>query len=358
MPGGDNGSETLGDDHHFPHSVGVVLGQREGFGEVVEGTRMGDEGGEPGDAAGEEREGFMRFLAGAAHVEDGELLASHGGDFEGHEGGGVDAGEDDASAVAGGADGGVRRVLARGAIDGAIDAAVGGVGVDLAGGVEGCGVERDIGSEVEGEVAAVGDGFDGPDTSGAGGFEAGDGEQADGAGAEDGDGLTGLDGGESQGVHGDRERLDDGGQFEREFRRDGEEIGGREVDEFAEKAGMTGIAQEANIRADVVMAGAAEFAVVAVERGLERGAVSGGPAGDSGAGPDDGSCGLVAEHHGVFARGITDCAFGVGMQVATANANGIHPYLDFAGSGVFDGNIGESELAWGDKFGYKHLQPL
>ena len=138
-------------------------------------------------------ERVVRFVVGAAHVEDGEFLAAHGRDFEGHHGGGVNAGEDDAAAVARGADGGIDGVLLGGAIDGAIHAAVGGIGQDLAGVVDLGWVEGGVGAHVAGEFAAMGDGVYGPDAAGAGDLEAGDGEQSDRSGAEDGDGFAGLD---------------------------------------------------------------------------------------------------------------------------------------------------------------------
>ncbi len=67
-----------------------------------------------------------------------------------------------------------------------------------------------------------------------------------------------------------------------QVRRDGEQVRDRQIDELAEKAGMAGIAQESDVGADVVVAAAAELAVVAVERRFERGAVAGLPAGDAG----------------------------------------------------------------------------
>ena len=59
---------------------------------------------------------------------------------------------------------------------------------------------------------------------------------------------------------------------------------------------MMRIAQKPNIRADVMMPAQAEFAVVAVEGRLERGAVAGRPAGDSSAHLHHGSGRLMAEH--------------------------------------------------------------
>ena len=96
---------------------------------------------------------------------------------------------------------------------------------------------------------------------------------------------------------------------------------------------------------------------VALE-GLERGTVSSGPSGNTGSYGDDCAGRLVAEDHGVFARGIANGAFGIGMKVAAADAYGVHADLDFAGAWVFDGGINVSELTLRDKFGYEHVQPL
>ena len=262
---------------------------------------MGHKGGEPGHAGGEQGERFVRFMVCPAHIENGEFLAAHGGDFEGHQGGGVYAGEDDAAPVAHCADGGVGGVLLGGAIDGAIHTAVGGIGQNLACSVELAGVERRVGAHVEGEFAAMRDGVDRPDAAGAGHFEAGDSKQADGSGAEDGDGFAGLDGGEPHGVHGHGKRLDNGGQFQGEVRRDGEQVRDRQIDELPEEARKAGVAEKPDIGAHVVMAGAAELAVVAIEGRFERGAVAGLPTRDAGPGLDHGAGRFVAQHHGVVA---------------------------------------------------------
>ena len=121
-----------------------------------------------------------------------------------------------------------------------------------------------------------------------------------------------------------------------QVRRDGEQVRDRQIDELAEEAGSAGVAQKADVGADVVVAAAAVLAVVAVEGGFERGAVAGVPAGDAGAGLDYGAGRFVAQHHGVLAGRIADAAFGVGVEIAAADADGIDPHLDFAGAGVFD----------------------
>ena len=162
--------------------------------------------------------------------------------------------------------------------------------------------------------------------------------------------------GELHGVHGHGERFDDGGQFQGQVRRDGEQVRDRQIDELAEESGMAGIAQEADVGADVVVAGAAELAVVAVEGRFERRAIAGLPAGDAGAGLHHGAGRFVAEHHGVLAGGVADGAFGVGMEIAAADTDGIDPHLDFAGAWVFDRFFSQMELALRDEFGYQHYE--
>ena len=141
-----------------------------------------------------------------------------------------------------------------------------------------------------------------------------------------------------------------------QVRRDGEQVRSRQIDELAEKSGIAGSAQKTDVGADVVMAAAAELAVVAVEGGFERGAVAGLPAGDAGAGLDHRAGRFVAQHHGELAGSIADCAFGVGMEIAAADADGIDPHLDFAGAWVFDRIFSQMEFALRDEFGYQHYE--
>ena len=62
----------------------------------------------------------------------------------------------------------------------------------------------------------------------------------------------------------------------------------------------------------------------------------------------------MAEHHGVGAGRVAHGAFRVGMEIATADANGFHTHLDFTGGGVFDRSFGQLELSVGNEFGNKH----
>ena len=118
---------------------------------------------------------------------------------------------------------------------------------------------------------------------------------------------------------------------------------------------MAGVAQEADVGADVVAAGAAEFAVVAVEGRFERGAVPGRPAGDAGAHRHHRAGRLVPQHHGVVAGRIADGAFRIGVQVGAADAHGIHPHLHFARTGRSDFLLRQAEFARRGEFGNEHF---
>jgi hypothetical protein len=69
----------------------------------------------------------------------------------------------------------------------------------------------------------------------------------------------------------------------------------------------------------------------------------------------------MAEHHGIDARRVADAAFGIGVKIAAADADGAYTHLDFAGSGWIDGLFRETEFARRNQFGYKqcgYLEPL
>lgn len=345
-------SDLLRPHSHLADAVAVLAGDGEGFADAIEGTGVGEQWGERCGVRFEECQGFFGFVIGAADVEDGELLAAHGGTVHGDVGRGMNAGDEDAAGIAGELDGLARGVFAGGAVDGAIDAAASGFVED---GVDGFGrLDGDIGAHGAGEFAAVRERLDHPDAAGVDGAESGDGEQTNRAGADDGSGFAGTDGRQMERVQGNGERLGQGGLVEGHGRGDGKEIGDGQVDEFAEEAGVAGVAEEADIGADVVVAGAAEFAVIAVESGLERAAVAGSEAGDAGAGFDDVAGGLVAEDHGVDVGRAADGALGVGVEIGAAYADGLDADLDFSGCGVFDGHIDEAEGVGGDEFGGAH----
>ena len=109
------------------------------------------------------------------------------------------------------------------------------------------------------------------------------------------------------------------------------------------KPGLPGIAQEADVGADVVMPAAAELAVIAVERGLERGAIAGLPTGYAAARLHHRAGGLVPQHHGIHAGRVADRALRIGMDVAAANADGVHAHLNLAGAGIFDRSLRSDE---------------
>src|SRR5262249_11511944 len=119
-----------------------------------------------------------------------------------------------------------------------------------------------------------------------------------------------------------------------------------------------GIAQELQIGANVVASGAAELAVVAIDRRLESGAVSGRPPGDASTNLDNSACRLVPQNHRELARRIADRALRIGVNVGPADTIGIHPYLYFACSRIFDGLLHQAEFARCDEFGNEHEAPL
>jgi hypothetical protein len=67
--------------------------------------------------------------------------------------------------------------------------------------------------------------------------------------------------------------------------RDGDQVVGREVDQFAEEAGDASGAHEMHVVAEVGAADAAGFAMAAGDGGLEGKTVAWGDSGYSGAGP-------------------------------------------------------------------------
>ena len=221
----------------------------------------------------------MRLRVRTAHVENRQFLAAHRRDFESHQGRRMDAGQDHAAAVARGVDRPIRGVLPGGAVDRAVHAAAAGVGGDLARRVHRAGIEHGISAHVLRHLAPVRHWFDGEDPSGSGNLQAGNRQQADRTCAEDRHRLSRLDRGELQGVQRHCERLRNGRQFHGQGRRYRQQVHGRKVDELAEESRQPRIAQKTDIRANVVAAGAAEFAVVAIDRRLQRRAVPGRPTG-------------------------------------------------------------------------------
>ena len=148
--------------------------------------------------------------------------------------------------------------------------------------------------------------------------------------------------------------LHEGGEFKGQTLGDGQQIRNRQVDELAKEPRMSGRAEEADIRANVVAAAPAEFTVIAVESRLQRCAVPRRPAGNSQAGLDYGTGRFVTEHHGVLARRIAHRAFRIGMQVGSADAGGVNPHLHFTRTGVFDFSLRQAEFPRRDQFGNEH----
>jgi len=343
---------NLWPDGHFAYAIAILARDGEGLSDAVDGTGVGENGREPIGVRLEEVEGLSGFVIGAADVEDGQLFAAHGGDVHGNNRRGGNAGENDAAGIARKLNCLAGGVGPGGAVEGAINAAPGGGLKDFFGGFGG--IERGVSSDLAGKLAAVRKGLNGPDATCVGGAQGGDGEKADGTGAYDGYGFAGAEGSELEGMHGDGKRLGEGGCIAGHARGDGQKIPGREVDELTEEAGDAGITEEANVRANVVMATEAELAVIAVERGLESAAVAGSEAGDAGASFDDDARRLMAEDHGVKIGRAADGAFGPSVQIRAADADRFDADLNFAGGGAFDRHLDELEAAWGNKFGGAH----
>ncbi len=243
-------------------------------------------------------------------------------------------------------------VVGGGAVDHAVDAALAGGAKDFSDGL--FGREGNVRADTDGQLSAVRQRFDSEDARGAGGAQGGDGEQADGSRAEDGGGFADTKGREAERMQGDGERLVQSGRGRRHFRGDGKKVRDRQVDEFAEEAGMVWVREKADVGADVVVAAQTEFAVIAVERGLERAAVAGDEAGDACAGFHDDAGGLVPKHHGVDVGHAADGALGVGVEIGAADADSLNADLDFAGAGIGDWHIGEAESVGSDEFGGAH----
>ena len=123
------------------------------------------------------------------------------------------------------------------------------------------------------------------------------------------------------------------------------QIARRQIRVFAEEAWLTRIAHEPEIGADVVMPGETELAVVAVERGLQSGAIAGRPSGDARASLPHNARGLVPQDHGVHTRRVAHGAVGIGMQIGTTDSHRAHTHLHFCGSRIGNRLLGHPELA-------------
>ena len=102
------------------------------------------------------------------------------------------------------------------------------------------------------------------------------------------------------------------------------------------------------------MPGAAEFAVVAIERGFQRSTVAGMPSGNALAAFHHHAGGLMPHYHGEDARRIAHRAFGIIVNVGAAYSNGCHAHLNLAGRRILIGHFAETELMGGNEFGGDH----
>jgi hypothetical protein len=146
-----------------------------------------------------------------------------------------------------------------------------------------------------------------------------------------------------EGVEGDGERFKERSLGQADTWRDGDEAVFGDGDDIAEIAGFGGGTEEADVIAEIMAAGAAHGAVVAIDGGFEEGAIAGLPAGDAGSGLEDGACRLMAEDHGKHAGGVSHGAFGEVMEVRATDTAVVDPDLDFARAGRGRGSFGELE---------------
>jgi hypothetical protein len=118
------------------------------------------------------------------------------------------------------------------------------------------------------------------------------------------------------------------------------------------------IAEEPDVLADVVVSGAAGFAVIAVEGRFERRAISRRPTSHSSAGLDHRAGWFVTQHHGILAGSVADGAFAVSVKVGTADADGLYADLNLSRGGIFGGLVEQAERMGSSEFGNKHLRPI
>jgi len=138
-------------------------------------------------------------------------------------------------------------------------------------------------------------------------------------------------------MHDDGEWLNDRALGGAEVSGQGQQIMGRKIHELAKEAGLTDSAEEANVRADVVMAAEAELTVVAIVGRLQNSGIAYRPAGYAGSDFRNDTRGLVTYDHRVHAGRIAHATIREIVQVGTADADGGDTGLNFAWSGIGDG---------------------
>ena len=153
----------------------------------------------------------------------------------------------------------------------------------------------------------------------------------------------------------DGERFEESPFGESDAGRDGHETVFGDRDDVAEVAWVRAGAEEADVLAEVMAAGAAHGAVVAVDGGFEERAVSWLPGGDTGACGQDGTGGFMAEDHGEGAGGIADGAFREVVEVRATDTAEVDPDLDFAGARGRRGRFGNLEAVLSDELSDAHL---
>jgi hypothetical protein len=89
----------------------------------------------------------------------------------------------------------------------------------------------------------------------------------------------------------------------------------------------------------------AVFAVIAVQRGFEHGAVADRPTGNAGACFAYDSRRLMTEDHGINAARFADTAIGKIMQVRPTDSDCFYRYLNLAWAGIWNvRRVGDTKL--------------
>ncbi len=293
--------------------------------------------------ASRSRAGFG-IVVGAAHVENRQFFAAQWREFHRNLSLDWNAGDDHPAGVARGMQAMVHRSAFRRAVDGHVHAAAARIAQDFARRIGVRGIQNSVRAHLPRELAARTNRLDCPDPLRAGQFQTDDSEQPDRTRAEDRGSLPRAERHEFHGVQNHGERLDEGGLVRRHVRRDGDQVARGKIGGFAKKTGIPGHAHKTNVGTNVVVAGAAEFAMVAVDGGLERRAVARRPAGDAWSRLMNHAGRLVPQHHWVDAGRVAHPAFRIGMHVGTADAHRIDADLHFAGAGIGQRALHQAEL--------------
>lgn len=284
---GPSADRLAGRDGHFAGTVAVVLEHVEGWTDLLHRHGVGEEGRETRGVVLQEPNCEIGFVVGPAHIEQGQFFATRLVKFELDHSLGRDAGVDHACTISGCEERLAHGAFLGGAVDDEIDAALAGLLPDLGDDISLPGIEDYIGAELCGDGAAFRYRFDDPDSLNAGELQYGEGHESDGARTEDKGGFTRVRLCELHAVENNGKRFGKGTLGEAELGRKREKVRRGQIHDLAEKARFARRAEESEVGADVVLAGHAELAVVAVKRRFEDCTIAGVPTGDTGSGTKD-----------------------------------------------------------------------